>query len=739
MMSEAVDERPTKRQKTSGDEVLSTFSDPAIIAVIQREQKLGISAFVTGQLTPITGVVKQRYTDFLVNEVTPDGNVLHLQKTTYDRAGQNTKPQNDTASNDAGPKVGNGNDNKAGPTEPTNAGDTSTGSNISAEDREKLVGYLGETAVREILALFTSIKEHPKKRSRDHPIVNTSFTSDRMVRTEIHQAIRNMFHSRIDSSTNKDGVLVLSAANPNFRNNHQSRVGKLSWIERGGEHCHFTLYKEMKDTMESLSFLAYLLKKNARDFQIAGTKDRRAATVQRVSVWRVEAERLAALNKNPTMRNATLGDFEYHSSGLQLGDLSGNEFTITVRDVQLADSITDDVSHVQAALEASLSSLHTNGFLNYYGLQRFGTFAISSDVLGLQILKGDFEGACNSILDYNPASLADGADVGRDDRDRARAIKIFRETNSSRDAMDVMPKRWSAESSIIRALGRNPNDHLGALMTLQRNMRQMYVHAYQSLVWNKAATNRWKVYGTKVMEGDLVLVTEHKEKDTGFKSTTNGPSEGIDPEGEVIIHPADDDRARSQHSANKNDAFERARPLTAVEASSGAYTIFDIVLPLPGFDVIYPQNASGGEFYKQVMGEDGLDPYDMRRSQKDFSLSGSYRKMMARIAESHSVDVRTYTDDNEQFVDTDREKLFGRREDSRKKNGEAGKDVGQQENDGPQNGGSAETSEDKEAMGTKVAAILKLQLGTSQYATMALREISRGGLVEYKPGFSGGR
>ncbi|KPI44041.1 Multisubstrate pseudouridine synthase 7 [Cyphellophora attinorum] len=738
-MSEAMEERPTKRLKISGDEVLSTFSDPAVIAVIEREQKLGISACVTEQLTPVTGVVKQRYTDFLVNEVTPDGNVLHLQKTTYDRAGQNTKTQNGTASNDPGPKASNGDENEATPTETTDSDDTSTQSAISAEDRKKLVGYLGETAVGEILALFASIKEHPKKRSRDHPIVNTPFTSDRMVRTEIHQAIRNIFHSRIDSSTNKDGLLVLSAANPNFRNNHQSRVGKLSWIERGGEHCHFTLYKEMKDTMESLSFLAYLLKKNARDFQIAGTKDRRAATVQRVSVWRVEAERLAALNKNPTMRNATLGDFEYHPSGLQLGDLSGNEFTITVRDVQLVGGKTDDVSRVQAALEASLSSLQTNGFLNYYGLQRFGTFAISSDVLGLQILKGDFEAACNSILDYNAASLADGADVGRDDRDRARAIKIFRDTNSMRDAMDVMPKRWSAESSIIRALGRNPNDHLGALMTLQRNMRQMYVHAYQSLIWNKAATNRWKVYGNKVMEGDLVLVTEHKDKDTSSTSIADGPSEGIDPEGEVIIHPAGDDRARSQHPANKNDAFERARPLTATEASSGAYSIFDIVLPLPGFDIIYPENASGGEFYKQVMGEDGLDPYDMRRSQKDFSLSGSYRKVMARIAKSYTVDVRTYTDDNEQFVDTDREKLFGRREDGRKKNVEAGEEAGQQESDTQQNAQSAEISEDKEVKRMKTAAILKLQLGTSQYATMALREISRGGLVEYKPGFSGGR
>ena len=41
-------------------------------------------------------------------------------------------------------------------------------------------------------------------------------------------------------------------------------------------------------------------------------------------------------------------------------------------------------------------------------------------------------------------------------------------------------------------------------MGLPRNMRSMYVHAYQSLVWNHAATTRAKL-GLTVLEGDLVL------------------------------------------------------------------------------------------------------------------------------------------------------------------------------------------------------------------------------------------
>jgi len=35
--------------------------------------------------------------------------------------------------------------------------------------------------------------------------------------------------------------------------------------------------------------------------------------------------------------------------------------------------------------------------------------------------------------------------------------------------------------------------------------------------------------------------------------------------------------------------------------------------------------------------------------------------------------------------------------------------------------------------------VLKFQLGASQYATIALRELSKGGIQQYKPDFSGGR
>ena len=47
-------------------------------------------------------------------------------------------------------------------------------------------------------------------------------------------------------------------------------------------------------------------------------------------------------------------------------------------------------------------------------------------------------------------------------------------------------------------------DFATALQTLARNHRMLYMHAYQSMVWNKAVSLRLQQFGLAVLEGDLV-------------------------------------------------------------------------------------------------------------------------------------------------------------------------------------------------------------------------------------------
>ena len=510
------------------------------------------------------------------------------------------------------------------------------------------------------------------------------------------------------------------------------------WEELGGEYLHFNLYKENKDTMEIVGFLGSKLGGGAKAFGFAGTKDRRACTVQRVCVKRQTADRMHNFNK--ILYNAAMGDWKHSPYNLKLGDLKGNEFTITLRDChfqgeaglgfaqrrQLADTV------VSKAIE----DFSEKGFINYYGLQRFGSFAASTDAIGRKMLQDNLKGAVEDILAYSDVALAAAEGtlpsdstvlVSQDDRNRAKALHIWRTEGKGNSALDILPRKFTAERNMIQHLSsRNSrngqhdrkSDWQGALMTIPRTLRLMYVHAYQSLVWNVVAGQRWTTHGDKVIEGDLVLVHEHRDKEA---KQVVVKSEDVDDNGEVVINPTGSENANAAALE-----FERARPLSADEVASGQYTIWDVVLPQPGYDVEYPKNSIGA-FYKDFMASEkggNLDPHNMRRGWREVSLSGGYRKFLARPLQPLSFEVHEYVKEDAQFVETDLQKIKA----SKTKEGDVDMDL--------EDGEEKEVEEGE----NKLAVVIKLQLASSQYATMALRELMKaGGVKAYKPEFMGGR
>lgn len=767
------DERQPKRQRL-GDPVPD-------ITQVDQERAVGITHHVSPDQQGFTCVVKQRYTDFLVNEILPDGTVLHLRtafgpdpvkqqrrQANKDAAQRNVpadvipKQSESQASvnavsskeepmpdampglDSAGTQLDESHLKAQEPAEPSPEGASAT-FELSDGDKATLHNIFGELTTVQIVKLYTSILANPERRPKEHPSFMSEVISEKSKRTEAHIATRNIFNSKIETSTLQDqpGVISIKAAPPtskgrdrnvqNSRNDGAVPKTKVSWEELGGEYLHFTLFKENKDTMEALFFIAAQLKIPVKNFQFAGTKDRRGVTVQKVAVYRVHATRIIGLGR---MAKAWVaGDFEYRKHGLELGELTGNEFVLTLRDCaspgdSASDSASQRLEKFKREVRDAAELFRVKGFINYYGLQRFGSFSTGTHMIGRKILQGDLEGAVNDILSYLPALLPENQDesgdskVPHDDITRADTIRNWRKNpTSSAAVVHKIPRRFQAEVAIMQYLGKKgqdgkytqDRDWQGALMMVQRGLRLMYVHAYQSFVWNTVAGKRWELYGERVVEGDLVIVGE-KDPDTNTQME-------VDEDGEPIVQPAADDSA-----GNSDDPFLRARPLSKSEAESGRYDIFDLVLPQPGFDVVYPANALG-KFYEEFMASEdggGLDPYKMRRSWKDVSLSGGYRKMLARPGKDFSVEIREYEDANEQLVATDLEKL---RKDNNASRVNGGDDV----NGFKQAMDSAGMQDTKPK---KLAVVLKLQLGSSQYATMALRELTKGGAMGYKPDYS---
>ena len=111
-------------------------------------------------------------------------------------------------------------------------------------------------------------------------------------------------------------------------------------------YIHFTLQKTNRDTQDALAHLSRSLHCNVKDLSVAGTKDKRGVTVQRVSlkrgnktvedVWKlangVGARRTAeeAVTRRGE-RGIRIADFNYRKASLELGMLKGNGFLITLR------------------------------------------------------------------------------------------------------------------------------------------------------------------------------------------------------------------------------------------------------------------------------------------------------------------------------------------------------------------------------------------------------------------------
>ena len=210
-------------------------------------------------------------------------------------------------------------------------------------------------------------------------------------------------------------------------------------------------------------------------FGWAGTKDKRAITTQRISIWdpdRTIVTRIGDL-RIPDVELEVIGRSKREIS---LGDLRGNEFGIVIRDI---NGTEDDVLGRIANISDELS--HAGGMPNFYGMQRFGTTRPVTHVVGKNIILGDFEGAAMAYL-AQPFPEDRSSEVRRD----------LWDTHDFKLALYRFPDHLRHERAMLNHLVTHPGDYIGAFRTLQKNLLRMFVHAYQSFIFNKILSTRIK-------------------------------------------------------------------------------------------------------------------------------------------------------------------------------------------------------------------------------------------------------
>ncbi|XP_057693822.1 pseudouridylate synthase 7 homolog isoform X2 [Corythoichthys intestinalis] len=504
------------------------------------ELDVGICKYVSDH-EGFSGILKERYSDFVVHEISKEGKIVHLDDLTIPKEVEEREAAAAEVESPA-PEC-----------------------SLLTEEQKKQLGDLQMFKNKES---FVSIEGDESKDKR----------------TLVHKAIKIQFPGLETKTEEKDGrrfIVAYHAAGKKAL----AAPRKHSWPKNRGNFCHFVLYKENKDTMDAINVLSKFLRLRPNMFSYMGTKDKRAITVQEIAVLKITAERLGHLNK--CLMNLKLGNFSYKNHPLKLGELQGNHFTVVIRNISGSD----------AQVHQALSSLKQTGFINYYGMQRFGTTAVPTHQVGRAILKNDWKLVVDLILKPRP---------GAEKEFLVRCREEWAKTQDPDAALKKLPNKRCVEGQLLRGLSQHgKNNIVTAFGLIPRNNRLMYIHSYQSVVWNTMVSRRIDAFGLKAVEGDLVL------------------------------------RGTKAHILSEEEAK--------------SHSIHDIVMPLPGFDVIYPTHHVG-KGYREMLSADGLDIDNMRHKIKDYSLAGAYRRVLIRPTDV-SWEVIQYDDPKLSLVHTDFEKI----------------------------------------------------------------------------------
>ncbi|KAK6204299.1 pseudouridine synthase [Scheffersomyces amazonensis] len=664
-------------KRSLGDEGTSLAKKPRVQpkSGIQ-EHQVGITEFINKQGNGFTGILKSLYADFQVNEIDPNGNVVHLLdegidvgKTKKERRLEKREEERKELEGKTPEQV------ETILTERKIQEESKPKYELSDDHRQELLTYISDEELKQIEELFTTGNNMETKTTFD----------DKQVRGKLHQLLRAAFQNKLETVTSPENTFKIAIANNTSRGTgRQHPQESMHHVDENGvvnyglgafkPYLHFTVYKENRETMDVASSISKFLRFPHKAISYAGTKDRRGVTCQRFSIHRGKVVRVNSLNK--ALNGTTLGSFSYEDSPLRLGDLKGNEFIITIRDI----NPINEGENIIDIISTSFSSLRDKGFINYFGMQRFGSFSISTHVLGIHVMKEDWKAAAELILSEQelvaPASI--------------EARRIWAETSNPSLTLKKLPHYFTAESSILKVLEKETLDenesyskhsYFKSIMAIPKNLRMIYGHAYQSYVWNKVASKRIELFGLEVQEGDLVIDNELPQ--TKAESSDDEFEEDVATSNEVKV-----------------------KALTEDDIKSGKYTIYDVVLPTPGFKIVYPTNEQLKQVYVDTMAQDGLDPFKMARRIKEFSLTGTYRNLMSKPQEL-SYEIVKYADETKPIVRTDLEILKLKK-------------------DGEENPSKIITPIEEEGSGpTKSAVVLKMQLGVSSYATMALREFMK--------------
>jgi tRNA pseudouridine13 synthase len=254
----------------------------------------------------------------------------------------------------------------------------------------------------------------------------------------------------------------------------------------GGRYLVLEVEKTDWDTHHLIRELSRRLRISQKRFGWAGTKDKRAVTVQRISIMNLDEAELKRINL-PGLKIKVLGRT---NRSVGLGDLLGNRFRITIRDLACPEPGATLSRITEETIEQK-------GVPNYFGVQRFGDTRPVTHKVGEALARGNIEEA---VYIYLALPFSGEPERTREARER---LWVSRDIPS---ALKDFPEYLHHELAMLNYLAEHPGDYAHSFDVLSVNLKRLFVHAYQSYLFNKILSHRLdaKLELYRAIEGDVV-------------------------------------------------------------------------------------------------------------------------------------------------------------------------------------------------------------------------------------------
>jgi tRNA pseudouridine13 synthase len=256
------------------------------------------------------------------------------------------------------------------------------------------------------------------------------------------------------------------------------------------ENGEFTIAQIKVKNWETNRFIRQLSRQlhiSRKRIGFAGTKDRRAVTTQLFSI-KAPLDEVQKIS----LKDVEVLDAYPSGKGLSLGDLIGNRFHITISETEITNNLEKTIKDTSDELDA------LGGFPNFFGPQRFGTLRPITHVVGKKLIEGDFKGAVYAYLG-NPVEI--------EGEESFSARQAFEKDGNYADVLRTYPKYLGFERAMLNHLVKNEDDFIGAVSVLPKNLTWMFVHAFQSFLFNKMLSRRIAqgLLSNEPLPGDIIL------------------------------------------------------------------------------------------------------------------------------------------------------------------------------------------------------------------------------------------